>query len=313
MDYDEHRGPLVSSNIYPFYLPFINLAPDRAKPLGEGNFKITVSNLYGNTFNYDVNGVKDGFQFDMDVEHTRTMFGFDIGITPFLDLGVEAAYVVMYGGIFDPVIQGFHNLFGFPNGGRDNVEDNQFNITIANEKGLWINLQEAVSGINDITLKAKLNLYRSKERGLYLALQPAVKIPVGDTDQLLSNGNMDIAVNILAEKNGYNYAAYINAGWMHVAAPENLQIFDFSTDLFSFMLSYEWLVRGGWSAYFQVDGNTSPYISSHKRLDHFTASINLGCKFDLFGNSRLQVSFGEEFFTFATTDIYLNIAMELIF
>jgi len=308
----DNKGPLLTNNLYPFYLPYINLLPENAQSLGAGNVRLIIANNYANTFNLDLDGMGDGMQFDMDLESLRLAINLDVGVSDRLDIGLETAYVYEYGGFFDPVIQGFHKLFGFPNAGRSKVENNLFRLKIQNANGTWIDLQTPVSGIGDITLKAKLNIINAGKKGFYLAIQPAVKIPAGNESLLLSNGKTDWAVNLLAEKTGYNYGIYINIGWMHVGKPENLQIFDFTEDLFSYMICYEWLIRGGWSLYIQADGNSSPYMSGHKRLDDQSGTINLGFKYEIAEKALLQISFAEEFFTFATTDVSLMIAMTFI-
>ncbi len=302
----KNKGPLANTNLYPFYLGLMNLHPARARLLDTGESELIIANNYANTFNWDRDGVADGFQFDMDVENTVFKLDFSIGATRWLELGVEAAYFYQYGGIFDPVIQGFHETFGFANGGRGNVEDNLFNITIRNDKGTWIELTETYGGLGDLALKAKLKIVSNHEKRFYLALQPAVKIPVADSEKLLSNGELDYGVNLLVEKAGYNYAFYVNIGWIHFGQPENLDIFDFSPDVFNYMFCWEWMIRGGWSVLIQADGNTSPYVSGHKRLDNHSANVLIGFKVELSDSVMLQVSFSEEFFTFATTDIALQ-------
>jgi hypothetical protein len=308
----DNKGPLLTNNLYPFYLPFINLLPEDAKSLGTGNVRLIIANNYANTFNLDVDGMGDGMQFDMDLESLRLAINLDVGVSDRLDIGLETAYVYEYGGIFDAVIQEFHKLFGFPNAGRSKVDNFLFRLKYQNANGTWIDLRDPVSGLGDITLKAKLNIINTGKMGFYLAIQPAVKIPIGDESLLLSNGKTDWAVNLLAEKTGYNYGIYINIGWIHVGKPENLQIFDFTENLFSYVICYEWLIRGGWSLYIQADGNSSPYMSGHKRLDDQSGTINLGFKCEIAEKTLLQFSFAEEFFTFATTDISVMLAITFI-
>jgi hypothetical protein len=306
---DDNKGPLVTNNLYPFYLPYINLLPEGAEPLGAGRIRLIFSNNYANTFNLDVDGIADGKDFDMDLENLRFSVDFDIGISDRLDLGIETAYVYEYGGIFDSVIQGFHDLFGFSNAGRQKVENNLFNLKYENENGVWIDLHQPAGGLNNITFKAKLNIVNRKDKGFFLALQGAAKMPLGDENYLFSSGEWDFAATLLAEKTGYNYGFYINLGWMHLGKPQNLNIFDFTEDVFSYMICYEWLIRGGWSLYIQADGNGSPYVSGHKRLDDQSGTINLGFKYEIFNSVIIQVSFAEEFFTYATTDISLMTAL----
>lgn len=304
-----NKGPLLTNNLYPFYLPFINLLPENAKPLGQGNIRLSISNNYGNTFRLDGDGMADNFLFDVDTESSRTAINFDVGVTNKIDIGLEATYLIQYGGIFDSIIQKFHNFFGVPNAGRNEVENNQFALNVENKNGIWIDMNKPVSGFGDITLKAKFNLSELLKKSLYLSLQPAVKIPVGNSDYLLSSGKFDFALNLLAEKTGNNYGLYINLGWLHLSKPENLYIFEFTENLFSYVLSYEWIVGEDWSIYIQADGSSSPYKSGYHLLDDNSCTINLGFKYKLNENSLIQFAFSEELFTFAATDVSVILAL----
>jgi hypothetical protein len=298
-----NKGPLISNNIYPFYVPFINLSPERAKVLMPGEIEITLSEVYANTFNYDRDGLDDGFQLDMDIENSRSALGIDLGVSSFLEIGLELSFYVQYGGFMDSLIQGFHDLLGFANAGRDKVANNQYRLAVINNMGTWIELTEPSSGIGDIIIKSKLKIISNETTGFFLSIQPAIKLPTGSTEYFISSGKVDYAVNLLMDKTGYNYGVYLNLGWSHLAKPDNLLIFDFTEDILSFAAAYEWLIRGGWSILIQVDGNTSPYNSSNDRLDHQSSTINLGFKKEIGNKTILQFSFFEEFFTFATTDV----------
>jgi len=305
----KNKGPLLTNSIYPFSIPFINPLPESAQTLGEGNKRLVVLSNYGNTFNYDVDGMDNGFQLDMDLENLRILVDFDYGLTENIDIGAEISYNIQYGGFFDPVIQWFHGVFGFPNANRENVQDNLFRLGVKNDQGTWIDISEPTAGLGDILLKGKYRLYDDSRQGLFIGIQPLLKIPLGSEALLLSNGCIDFGVNLLAEKRSSRFSVYINLGWFHVGKPEKLTIFEFNNDLFSYVVGLEYVLNDDWSFYGQIDGNTSPYMSGHNRLDDSNATINVGLKTVITESTLLQVSFSEEFFTFATTDVTLIVAM----
>ncbi len=307
------KGPLVTKNLYSYYLPFINLVPESAKTLGAKIVRITIADGYANTFRWDLGLLIEGFIIDTDLEINHVSVDIDYGVVRHIDLGASFSYTVQYGGVLDPLLQAYHKLFGFRNQDREYVEDNRFRLYVENENGVWIDLSEPVYGFGDITLKGKINIFNLREYGFYLAVQPAVKIPVGNRSALLSSGKTDFALNLLAEKLLYKFVLYLNCGWMHLGKPDDLSIFGFNCELFSYAFAVEWILSRAWSLYAQIDGNTSPYSSEHKWLDKHSSTINLGFKTRLSDKYLLQISFAEEFFSFATTDISLQAALSYKF
>ena len=305
------KGPLVTRNLYSYYLPFINLAPEGARNLGAGSFRASVINSYANTFRYDPEKLIDGFFLDTDVENYQLAIDLDFGVFEFLDLGIGFSYLVQYGGILDAPIQAYHHFFGFRNQGRELVADNRFLLKVENEKGIWLNLDEPVYGSGDLTLKGKLGLLELPGSGFYLALQPALKIPVGNTASFLSNGSLDFSVDLLAEMTIWRLVFYLNCGWIHLAKPADLTIFEFYGDLFSYAFAVELILSEAWSLYVQIDGSTSPYRSGHEWLDSPSTTINFGFKTKISKNMLLQCSFAQEFFAFSTTDISVTAGLVL--
>jgi hypothetical protein len=315
-----NKGPLFSNNLYPFYLPFINLFPEGARTLGEGNNRMILHDNYANTFNLDLDGLGDGFQLDMDVENTRLTLSYDYGFTDRIDLGIDLPYLVQYGGVFDRLIEWYHLLFGFPNAGRGYVDRNLYHLRVINENGTWIDMEDPSHGFGDVTIRSKISLLSLPQHGFHAAIQPALKIPTGKEDALFSSGRPDWALNLLLEKSWERVALYWNSGWMHVEQPEGLDVFPFRQDLFSYMGSVEWIAGPRWSFFLQADGNTTPYKNGHRRMDKHTGAFHIGFKHVVSSGWVLQVNFEEEFlsfdeevFTFAAVDIGLLIALIHVF
>jgi len=302
------KGPLSSLNLYPLYTPFINLSPESAKNLGIGNYSISIVTAYANNFIRDHGVSVDNFYFDLDMGNYLFTISSNFGISKRLDLGFDFSFTIQYGGIFDGLIQGFHNAFNFPNGDREREAKYRCRFRVVNGNGSWIDSSEPCGGPVNLTLKAKILILDYPYIGFYLGLQPALKIPLNNNSSLLSSGKADVALNLLFEKAFRFFELYLNLGWAYLGRPDNLSIFDFNGNILNYMFGVEWILNRSWSLYFQVDGNTSPYRSGHYRIDRHSSTVNLGFKVKIFREGLLEVFFTEEFCTFAAADIGLTAA-----
>ncbi len=204
---------MLTNNLYPFYLPFINLLPENAKPLGQGNIRLSISNNYGNTFNLDVDGMADNFLFDVDTESSRTAINFDVGVTNKIDIGLEATYLIHYGGIFDSIIQKFHNFFGVPNARRNEVENNQFALNVENKNGIWVDMNKPVSGFGDITQSLVLSPSSSKEGGITWGVGPILSYPTASNNMGIGKFGMGPSIVALQIKGPRPYGILANHLW----------------------------------------------------------------------------------------------------
>lgn len=145
----------------------------------------------------------------LDGETTRLRFVHRRGLGPGWDLRVEVSLLDEGGGFLDGWIQDWHRVFGLPNGGREQVADDQYLYQY--QRGGVTEFQDAEpgEGLGDtvVTLGRALG-----EAG---ALRGAVKLATAD-DSLVGGGNtggalwLDLALPVPAGWDGY-FAA--GASW----------------------------------------------------------------------------------------------------
>ena len=122
------RGPMPVRNQHPAQLTVMHLDPTSAAALPTGEVAARVDLAYTSMF---LRGQKPGdplTQFAMDGELLRTAAAAQVGLGSDLTLSVEVPMVGTTGGFLDSFLVGYHDLFGFPDQGRDVYPKNQFGV-----------------------------------------------------------------------------------------------------------------------------------------------------------------------------------------
>ncbi len=304
-------GPLVTRNLYAYYLPFINLSPESSRTVPAGRLRFTMVNSYANTFRWDPGLIRPDLILQTDLENYFLSCQLDGGIGPRLDIGAAICFNIAYGGIFDPLIQGFHGFLNLPNQGRETVSDNRFLVHVENSNGTWMDCDRLRAGLGHVTLRTKFNFLHLHDS--LLSLRAALKIPAGASTALFNSGKFDFALHLLADQRLGPFILYLNIGWIYLGKPESLKIFDFRNHLFGYSLCIEWLAASRLSVVTQVDGRTSPYISGEYFLDRHCSTITTGVSLRLDETKALQFSFIEEFFTASSVETGINATLLIDF
>ncbi|HEY5522163.1 MAG TPA: DUF3187 family protein [Desulfuromonadaceae bacterium] len=145
-------------------------------------------------------------QVTLDGETYRMAFATRYGIAPHWEVGVEIPYVIQGGGFLDSFVIDWHNIFGLPQGGRDNAPKNRVNYSYRKDGAQKLLMDQAASGIGDIALTGGFSLYdvRDTERHDRLALKGSVKLPTGDSSYLLGSGSTDFMLQLCGSMISYS-------------------------------------------------------------------------------------------------------------
>ncbi|HEU0195801.1 MAG TPA: DUF3187 family protein [Nevskiaceae bacterium] len=107
------------------------------------------------------------------------------------ELGVSLPVIALNGGVLDGIIQNYHKLFGFPNGGRNLRPHDQvlYQYTRSGDTGLdtGLDMDSSHTGLGDMTLSAGVQARPG------LALRAELKLPTG-ASRYLEGGNLGGAV-----------------------------------------------------------------------------------------------------------------------
>jgi len=131
-----------------------------------------------------------------------------------------ASAVSYQGGFLDSTIEGFHDSFGFSTYGRPALKRNEVNL-IYDLKSVQVTSFGAPTdgGFTDPTVGVRYTGLPMPQHWR-LALEAAVKVPVGGRRQLLSTGRTDYGVQASLQRLGQRHAFFLDAAAVYYAGAE---------------------------------------------------------------------------------------------
>ncbi len=296
-------GPLRVDNAYPPILPFLVLPAEAPQGIGPGKLVLTGAATYGNTFHWDPSVLYTDLDVLIDAEVLKLSLAADYGLLPGLAVGASLSLAGAWGGFLDPLIQGFHGLFGLPNADRERYPDNRFAIRVVRSGVAMTDLDRPFWALCDLALAAKWTLLPGTEGGPGVALQAALSLPTGSVGRFTSDGALDAALGVLASWRRGPFAAYSGLRYLYFGAPVGEPVLGFRPHNLSFFLGLEWAPSGKAAWLAQIDGASLPYTHPHRWFGTISGSTTVGARFRLGERLVLQVHVSEEFWSFAAQDI----------
>lgn len=291
-------GPLLTRTQHPLYLQFLAMPMESPKTLHRQQFETILTTTFSNLFEYDLDGQT---QYNLDMEVWRTSLIFGYGLTDTLDVRIEVPMITNSGGFMDGTIQWYHNLFGFPNGGRDLVSNNQFSYSFTQNGNTLLNHSSTPLGLSDMSLRLKFLLSDYTQMPFQLSLVPYLKIPTGQSSKGLGSGHFDVGFSLFAKKDilkrfyWFSQLGVIALGGQNHLDPilKNLSL--------AFGQSFEFQILDGLSVITQLTGNTSFFRDiDSSDLKKIVLDLNVGfagsfpLNHSLFHEFYYQWSFSED-------------------
>lgn len=299
-------APPVSGNLYPLYITGPQIVPASALLLSPGTTLLSSSLSYGNSFIVEeLRSDGSTINLELDSEAYLLRFKAAFGITDRFELGTELQSSGQYGGFLDPIISGFHHIFGLPDGSRDFRDYNRSRFIIYQGDETLLDLSGPIDPALFVTLEAKLALIKGWNSALTLSLwtgMPLIPAP-RELRRVAKTEGMAAAPRILTA-----------VRWGALSFQLGTGLFFQGGDL-SFLgeLSAAWDAESPFTPVIGISGRSSPYNFGYQLSDAFSATINIGTFIEFLDLGRLQLTFTEEFFTFAAADIGFHIAWSKLF
>ena len=301
----DFKGPLPQRLQYPLNNIYMEKKFEDPRVLEKGTYRFEIDVAYTNSFSWsdsyfdhqdaiDQGGNVEPGRYGLfaDAEVLRTDLTFRGGLTRRCELSVEVPLLSYHGGFLDSLIEGFHDLTGLPNGGRDLFPQDRFFISLLHE-GKKTTYDESPSpGVGDVTLRFKRRLY-SSEKGTILAAGALVKTPTGNERRLLGSGGWDLGAELLLAKKGGRSWFHFNLSYYDLDNPESLPVA--ARDTIGLGGAWELPLGLRLSLLTQVLISTSPYPESDTHdMGDPRAEIGVGLKGDAGEKSRFYVSIVED-------------------
>ncbi|HEX7035313.1 MAG TPA: DUF3187 family protein [Pseudomonadales bacterium] len=124
-----------------------------------------------------------------DGSTTVTTLGLHGGFGERWEWAIEIPYVHHGGGFTDGFIEDYHDLFGFPDGDRDEAPRDRIDYRMAAAGHAYLNVTDRESGIGDLRLQLGHVLHQTT--GRQLLARAMIELPTGDEETLTGSGSTD--------------------------------------------------------------------------------------------------------------------------
>ena len=180
----ERDGPLTGLYGFPD-------AREGARLLAPGQQALSFSALVSN---HAVRDDAEGEALLLDGETARLTLGWRRALLPRFELGVELPWVMHSSGGLDGAIARWHDLFGLPQGIRDDVPADRLLFRYVGQDGAALVLDENVAALGDVRLTGAWQLAAGP--GSAHALRVGLKLPTGDREKLTGSGAADLSLGL---------------------------------------------------------------------------------------------------------------------
>jgi hypothetical protein len=189
-----HAEPLLTRNQNPLVLPYglPNPLPARLPTADSG--RATLDMNWSNSADYDISSSHD-FTIDAETQDVRLRLEYAFG-SDWTGL-VEIPWRHLSGGTLDGFIENWHDLFGLSNGVRDQMPRDRLLIEYQQGDEVQLQVDDSASGIADVPVALGYQV-TATDRGA-LSSWLSVDIPVGDSNDLLGNGAVDVALSVAGQ------------------------------------------------------------------------------------------------------------------
>lgn len=176
------QGPLAQL----YGLPGIGAA----RPLAAQSYRVQLTFDAANHF-VRTDTARESLSFDGETH--RTTLHATRGIGAGWEIGAEIPYVSHTEGFLDDFIEDWHDTFGLPQNGRDRLPTEQLRYRYTRDGVNRVDVSSPAAGLGDVRLTAARAL-RIDQGTVDAALRLSVKLPTGDSEQLLGSGATDAAL-----------------------------------------------------------------------------------------------------------------------
>jgi len=271
----EPKGPLELRNQNPIYLQFANIDPTRAAVVPKGRFAFSFINAYSNIFEQGYGQTTSEL---IDMELLRSAFGLVAGVYDGMEVGAEVPFLYGWGGFLDSFLQKYHNLFGFPNGGRETVPNNEYHYYFTRNGQMLYDFGRLHYELGDVNFHFKHNFLAETGLRPSVAWLAYLKVPSGDQYRGLSSGSPDIGFGVALEKSHRRWHGYLNAAYFLNGGHQYLQEYMYDY-YFSYVIGGEFSVSGPVSILAQLSGGTPlMHSTGMPQCDSFPMDLQIGVK-----------------------------------
>ena len=272
-----------------------------ARVLERGNTVLELNSSVANTQNSDSTNneavLLDGETWRLA---PRLRYGFAGG----WELEAELPWLRHSGGELDKLIENWHDLWGLPDGNRDEMPRNRLFYGYSGS-GAEFSHSNTASGLGDASMAVTREIWRNPRAAL--SLRGQVKFASGDEDDWLGSGSEDYSLGL-----GFSATPTLESDWLwhgqlgYTRAGKIDQLGDIQErDLWFAGLGMEWRAWETVHLKLQLDSHAAPADSSLDQIGEPAVQLSAGVTWAPASRWQLDFSFSE--------DIAVDTAADIVF
>ncbi|MCC6933614.1 MAG: DUF3187 family protein [Deltaproteobacteria bacterium] len=197
------------ADVFPFSAYHLSTAPTTARIADQGNFRLSQQLLISNSYTNETPS------YLVDIEQYSLVSAIRYGYSENLEVGAKFNIDWQGGGFLDHSVNQWHDFFGLPQGGRENIEDNQNTVSFQNKNDEISNIDAHGYSFGKLSLEAKYLLSDLRTKNTKTTIHSILLLPVAS--DYYQQDSFDIALGPVFEYQASNftitsglYYTYIN-------------------------------------------------------------------------------------------------------
>jgi hypothetical protein len=284
-------GPLNLSSQSPFQALRLGIRPRTPSTLGRGQREFRALATWVNIW-------ANGDDYFLDFEMLQTAFAFTYGISDTLQVEFEIQQRDRFGGEMDGLVQGFHDLFGIDQDGRDQVPRNQFTFDLSPAGGPNVSLDSGDRGTFSRSLQVSLqhNVTCGTARAPAFSYSVTSRLETADAGDLQGGGDVDLGASGSLARRVKHFYFYGTLGYAWFGRDEfrGLKLKDTQ---YTIMAAVEWRIRATHSFVLQYL-RTEGLVADFGPFTDDSHEVTLGWKWEARPRMVIEVGLIENLIAF---------------
>jgi len=245
----------------------------------------------------------------IDGEATQLSYDAHYGITDRWEAGLFVPLILQGGGILDPIIEGWHHLWGLPNGNRSDAPKGRYLYQYTNNGQLLLNVSQGSVTFGDVRISTG---YRLAD---HLTARAMLQLPTGDATHLSGNGAAGGAAWLDGGLPLHGFfkwlTLYGSLGYSYTGTGDVLP--DMQKNGLPFGAAGIGLrLTPRWDAKVQVYFHAAPYKDSELgALDHIAAPLTVSTSYRITPRTAISLGFQEKANVYASPDFGVFLGLVL--
>lgn len=297
--------PLYIKNLSPV-TGLIGLPSQRdADTPGAGLWAVALHASLANTY---INEIRRPEAVNLDGEVLRLATELRYGLGENWDVQLEVPWLAHSGGQLDSLIDGWHDLFGMSDGGRDAVPRDLLDYRYQGPE-TGFELADDTSGLGDVALSVNHVFYRREAAAVGLTL--GYKFGTGDDRDFTGSGADDAYLALRfsgSHLSGLPLTWHGQIGYLRAGSSDLLGELQ-NRDLWFAGLALDWAVWNRVSVMAQLDGHAAPTDSRLTGLGEDAWMLSFGVRWRVADNWALDFSLVEDIQVETAPDIMFQASL----